>query len=201
MKRREFFKNALAVAVPAAGCTWVALPGAGDAASGDAPLRPPGALVEEEFLSRCIRCLRCAEACPNNAIVIHDGADSRQLQGTPIIHARRQACMLCNKIEGPYLRCTEVCPSGALQVVRRNAAEVQQRVAMGKAEIDEKLCYSYNNWSCGACYRACPFPGVAMSLGLWEKPAVIAEGCVGCGLCERSCIRYPHAIRVKARTA
>ena len=123
MKRREFFKNALAVAVPTAGCTWAALPEPGGAVSGDAPLRPPGALAEAEFLSRCIRCLRCAEACPNNAIVIHDGADDLPLQGTPVIHARRQACMLCNKIEGPYLRCTEACPSGALEVVRRNAPD------------------------------------------------------------------------------
>jgi MinD superfamily P-loop ATPase len=72
---------------------------------------------------------------------------------------------------------------------------------MGKAELDKKLCYSYNKWTCGACYRACPFPGKAMSLGLWERPEVIVEGCVGCGCCERSCIRYPHAIRVRARVA
>ena len=68
---------------------------------------------------------------------------------------------------------------------------------MGTAEIDHALCYSYNNWSCGACYRACPFPDKAMSLGMWEQPTVHADACIGCGLCERACIRYPQAIRVK----
>jgi MinD superfamily P-loop ATPase len=71
---------------------------------------------------------------------------------------------------------------------------------MGTAEIDKSLCYSYNNYICGTCYRACPFPGEAMTLGLWEKPEINEKACVGCGLCERSCILYPQAIRVKPRT-
>ncbi len=31
-------------------------------------LRPPGALDEPEFLSRCIRCGECMKVCPNNAL-------------------------------------------------------------------------------------------------------------------------------------
>ena len=79
----------------------------------------------------------------------------------------------------------------------QHADAIRQDVAMGVAEIDLALCYSYNNWSCGACFRACPFPGVAMKIGLWERPEVVADACVGCGSCERACIRYPHAIRVR----
>ena len=110
--------------------------------------------------------------------------------------------MLCLEMEDrTHLACTAACPSGALEPVRRDPFEVQRRVAMGVAELDTQLCYSYNNWSCGACYRACPFPERAMTLGLWERPEVVAAGCVGCGLCERSCIRYPQAIRVRPRAA
>jgi len=31
-------------------------------------LRPPGSHSEEKFLSRCIRCGKCGESCPNRAI-------------------------------------------------------------------------------------------------------------------------------------
>jgi NAD-dependent dihydropyrimidine dehydrogenase PreA subunit len=106
--------------------------------------------------------------------------------------------MLCNRIDGEFLKCTEACPTGALQRIRRDPESIQQEVHMGTAVIDFALCYSYNDWSCGACVRACPYVGKAMTLGLWERPEVHAEFCVGCGLCERACIRYPQAIRVRA---
>jgi formate hydrogenlyase subunit 6/NADH:ubiquinone oxidoreductase subunit I len=35
-----------------------------------------------------------------------------------------------------------------------------------------------------------------MKLGLFEKPEVNPEHCVGCGLCEQACIHMPQAIRV-----
>ena len=105
--------------------------------------------------------------------------------------------MLCNRIDGEYLKCTRACPSGALQPIRKDPEEIRRKVSMGTAEIDLDLCYSYNNWSCGACYRACPLPGRAMTLGLWERPEVNPRDCIGCGLCERSCIRYPQAIRIR----
>ncbi len=201
MVRRQFLKDALAVVVPGLGAVWLGLRPAASRTARAAPVRPPGALPEAEFLARCIRCLRCADACPNQAIVPLGASAGGGLEGTPAIRPRRQACMLCNRMEGAYLRCTEACPSGALELVRRDPEEIQRKVAMGKAVLDKGLCYSYNNWTCGACYRACPFPGRAMTLGLWERPEVVADGCVGCGACERACIRYPQAIRVRPRAA
>lgn len=117
------------------------------------------------------------------------------------MHPRKAACMLCAGVDGDYLKCTEVCPSGALQLVRRDRDDIHEKVHIGTAKIDLDLCYSYNDWSCGACFRACPLAGEAMTVGLWERPTVHAESCVGCGCCERACIRYPHAIRVKERSS
>jgi hypothetical protein len=57
--------------------------------------------------------MRCVDACPNQAIIPLDKTFGLRLQSTPAIKARRQACMLCNKIDGDYLKCTEACPTGA----------------------------------------------------------------------------------------
>lgn len=193
-------KNLLACGAATAG--MVALTGGGEAPvsaiGARGPLRPPGALPEQAFRSRCIRCQRCADACPNQAI-LPMGTGAAALSGTPVIFARRQACMLCNQVEGDQLKCTAACPSGALTPISKDAETILSKVAMGTAVVDRQLCYSYNNWSCGACFRACPFPGAAMKLGMWERPEVMAEVCVGCGLCERACIRYPQAIRVQPK--
>ncbi len=201
LNRREFLKNALATGTTAAGCAAAAgIVSSGNPSSAH-PLRPPGAVPESEFASRCIRCLRCVEACPNQAIIPLDDSLGRHRQNTPMVQARRQACMLCDRIDGEYLKCTAACPTGALQLVRRDPEEIQQKVAMGTAEIDRALCYSYNNWSCGACYFACPFQGQALTRGMWERPEVNPDVCVGCGSCERACIKYPQAIRVKPEGA
>jgi len=196
--RREFVKQSAAVGVTLGAGGWAV----GVARRADAvgvPLRPPGALSEDSFVSTCIRCMRCVDACPNHALESLPPETSDGLAGTPTMHPRKAACMLCNSDGGEYLRCTEVCPSGALQLIKKDHDDIVANVAIGVAEIDFDLCYSYNNWSCGACFRACPLAGEAMTVGLWERPTIHSESCVGCGCCERSCIRYPHAIRVKGR--
>jgi ferredoxin-type protein NapG len=205
LTRRRMLGRLLAGAGAAiAGTTVIAaVPRAADAEV----LRPPGALEEQEFLSTCIRCGRCADACPNRCITAFTAEAGReasvkpslQQYSTPVIFPRRQACMLCNGMPGDYLACTDACPTGALLKIPKDHASVQEQVDMGIAEVDTNLCYSYNGASCGACVRACPFEGSALRAGLWEKPLIDPSACVGCGLCERSCIRYPQAIRVRPR--
>lgn len=196
--RRQFVKQSAAIGITIGGSAYVSgLLGTASPAKAN-PLRPPGALAEEDFLSTCIRCMRCVDACPNRALVSTPGNANGGHVGTPTMHPRKAACMLCLSEEGDYLKCTEVCPSGALQLIEKTKEDIKEQVAIGVAEIDFDLCYSYNNWSCGACFRACPLAGEAMTIGLWERPTIHPEACVGCGCCERSCIRYPHAIRVKA---
>jgi MauM/NapG family ferredoxin protein len=204
--RREFLRRfaggALAVAGTLGAAGWMLR---GTAARAEPCVRPPGALTEDDFLATCIRCGRCADACPNRCITAFTEEAGQELamqpgfaqRGTPVIFPRRQACILCNGAPGDKLLCGAACPTGALQVVPKEPAAIREQVKMGVAEVDTNLCYSYNGASCGACVRACPFEGVALKAGLWEKPIVNPDACIGCGLCERACVRYPQAIRVR----
>jgi MauM/NapG family ferredoxin protein len=197
--RRDFIKQSAAIVSGVGGAALVGgFGGLGTEASAG-PLRPPGALDEADFAATCIRCLKCVDACPNHALEPIPLNVGNPVGGTPTMNPRSASCMLCAKVDGDFLQCTEVCPSGALQLVRKTEEEIKSKVKIGVAEIDFDLCYSYNNWSCGACYRACPLAGEAMTIGLWERPTINPDACVGCGCCERSCIRYPHAVRVKVR--
>ena len=184
IKRRTFLKHGLlGLAI-----YFVPIFRWGRASGPERFLRPPGAIHEGEFLEKCLRCGLCGEVCPNLAIKFFDvGAGAKA--GTPYIVPREQACMLC-------MKCNNVCPSGSLKPIERELEPILANVKMGKAAVDKNLCYSYNNRPCGVCYRACPLQDIALKIGMFERPIVVAENCVGCGCCERICIHYPQAIRV-----
>ncbi|MBJ19189.1 MAG: 4Fe-4S dicluster domain-containing protein [bacterium] len=153
-------------------------------------LRPPGARPESDFLDACVRCMRCADACPNGCIRFHGLSEGLEKALTPYIHARSRGCIVCGK-------CAEACPTGALKPFETSPEGLLAGVKMGTARLNKSLCFSYNGRTCGACYRACPLPGTAMKIGLYEKPLLQeADQCIGCGLCEQACLHLPQAIRV-----
>jgi len=184
MKRRTFIKAATGSAA--------SLLAAKALTAQDQPLlrylRPPGALNEMDFPARCIRCGKCGEVCPNRCIKYFGLENGLSSLDTPFIIPREQACILC-------MKCGEVCPTGALQSIVHEAEAIIAQVKMGKARVDKTLCLSYQGKTCGVCYRACPLQDVAIRTGMLEQPNVL-DACVGCGLCERSCIQVPQAIRV-----
>jgi len=153
-------------------------------------LRPPGALTENDFLKQCIGCFKCATACPNDCIEMAGFEYGMENVHTPVIKPRERGCILC-------MRCTEVCPTGALTEIANEQEVILKEVKMGTAVVDENLCFSYFGRTCGVCYRACPFPGKALTVGLYEQPTVHPDFCTGCGLCEQACIHMPQAIRIK----
>ncbi len=157
---------------------------------GTAYLRPPGAVSEDEFARRCIRCHKCGENCPNSCIRFVGPEGPPGSRGTPYIVPREKGCILC-------MECTIGCPSGALQPVADRHPALWQVVDMGVSELDENICHSFQGYICGVCIRACPLEGLALKAGLWEKPIIDPDYCVGCGLCEQACVHMPQAIRVR----
>ena len=151
-------------------------------------LRPPTAHDEEIFLSKCINCGQCGEVCPNRCINFFGLQNGLSSIGTPYIVPREKACILC-------MKCGDVCPTGAISSIKREANAIMDGVKMGHAVVDKGLCLSYQGKTCGVCYRACPLQDIAIKVGMLEQPHV-KDGCVGCGLCERSCIQMPQAIRI-----
>ncbi len=152
-----------------------------------APLRPPGMLHEQLLVEACIRCGKCVEVCPANAI-FPLGEDWGRAAGTPAIDARKQPCVLCTG-----LQCTHVCPSGALL-----PTYVNRDVVMGTAVLDAATCVAHHGERCVVCQKQCPMPG-AIEIDPDGKVRVVDDKCVGCGLCEHVCPTEPQSIRVVPR--
>ena len=88
------------------------------------PLRPPGAVEEGEFEKKCIRCRKCAEACPYEAIIMAHGERGLKM-GTPYIYPTHVPCYLCEDFP-----CVEICPTAALEHIAS-----KNNVSMGVAVL------------------------------------------------------------------
>ncbi|MHB8149667.1 MAG: 4Fe-4S dicluster domain-containing protein [Desulfobulbia bacterium] len=151
-------------------------------------LRPPGAVAETDFLGRCIRCGKCALACPYRAIRIAGLLDGLTVMGTPVILARKSPCYLC-------MKCVPVCPSGALD----SRVKKREQVRMGTARLNKKECLNWQGTFCRSCYDHCPLFNEAITMDSELRPVVNEKKCVGCGICEHVCPADPAAIIVTPR--
>ena len=167
-----------------------------DNPAGTLPVRPPGSVPEPEFLQMCIRCGECFKACPNN--VLQPMGFEQGLEGlwTPQVAANWSGC------EASCNACGEVCPTGAIRALPL----VEKRVArMGLAVVDLKTCLPYaGKEACQMCVDECTAAGynamefVRVGVETDEQgmpvadtgfaaPIVLADKCVGCGLCQSRC--------------
>jgi len=136
-------------------------------------LRPPGAVPEELFPAKCIRCGRCVEVCPYRSIKMLD-IRSGIHAGTPLIEVENIPCYLC-------MKCVDVCPTGSLQRIK------QAETRMGLAVINKFNCAAWVGMTmCRTCYDKCPFPEKAIRLDQL-RPVVVQDACTGCGLCTYVC--------------
>ncbi len=160
------------------------------------PIRPPGSVPEPQFLDLCIRCGECFKACPNN--VLQPLGFEQGLEGlwTPAAKPDWAGC------ESSCNACGQVCPTGAIRAIPLE----EKRVArMGLAIVDLQTCLPHaGKEACQLCvddciaagYHAIEFVRVGTQVDAQGEPiessgflapSVVADKCVGCGLCQTRC--------------
>ena len=171
-------------------------------------IRPPGVEDEGEFLARCLRCSQCMKVCPTSGLqpVLFEAG----LEGlwTPQLVPRLGYCDYgCNA-------CGQVCPSRAIPLL--DLARKREAV-IGVAVIDRNRCLPWAQGTpCIVCEEMCPVPEKAIELqteggggsggrgrgggsernGV-QRPIVITDRCIGCGICEYQCpVEGESAIRI-----
>lgn len=146
----------------------------------------PGSLGIDHFKSYCTACHLCVAACPNQVLqpsLLHFGL-SGFLQPRMDFYTA-----YCNY---DCVRCTEVCPSGAILPI---TSDDKKKIQIGKVVfIKENCIVETENTACGACSEHCPTKAVNMIS--YEKghhiPVVDTDICVGCGACEFACPTEPY---------
>lgn len=140
-------------------------------------LRPPGAVEEAEFMTLCKPCDDCIKACPEGTLFPAPVAYG-PTQGTPIFKPASKPCFLCTE-----LHCIKACTTSALKMV-----ESISKLSMGIARIDPEKCITHEGKECSYCIDFCPLAGEAI-MEIGGRPLILADYCVGCGLCEYHCRR------------
>jgi len=142
--------------------------------------RPPGALIEPEFLKYCTRCYQCIDVCPADAL--HPAGISGGIPnfGTPVLDWKK--CIFC-------MNCIRTCPTGAIKRISRDDIDI------GNAVINHDTCLTWSGQSkCDICYNACRYDAIKLDKKIY--PVVLEDPCTGCGACERKCPTNPKSIVV-----
>lgn len=164
-------------------------------------VRPPGALPEDEFLDRCIRCGECMKVCIGNGLQPTWLAAGIEGIFSPRLQARTGYC------EYNCTLCGQVCPTGALAVL---SLARKHTIKIGSVFFDKNRCLPYaKGIPCIVCEEHCPTSDKAIQFRetrvvnskgktvLVRQPYVIDELCVGCGICEAKCpLPGQSAVRV-----
>jgi polyferredoxin len=122
-------------------------------------IRPPGALDEERFLTRCIRCGQCMRICPTN--IIQPALWEAGVQGlwTPAVDYRigRSGC------QPNCIACGQVCPTAAIRPFSLDEKQGlrdfagQGPIRMGAAFVDRGRCLPWAmDRPCLVCQEMCP---------------------------------------------
>jgi polyferredoxin len=124
-----------------------------------AVIRPPGALAEADFLSRCIKCGQCMRVCPTQ--VIHPAGLQSGFEGlwTPLLNFRGGS----SGCQHSCVACGQFCPTAALRPMTVNERMGQDAYAqsgpvrIGTAFVDRGRCLPWAmDTPCIVCQENCP---------------------------------------------
>ncbi len=157
-------------------------------------LRPPGAILEPAFSGVCTRCGNCIRVCPSGVIEPDVGEGGWASLFTPTLRFRKDYC------REDCVRCTEVCPSGALaRVPLAKKAHVQ----VGLPRVDMNVCLLGEDRECSLCRSRCPYGAIRYVFSEADytlTPQIDPKRCNGCGACEAACPTSPRKAIVVVAT-
>jgi ferredoxin-type protein NapF len=149
-------------------------------------LRPPGARDESQFAGLCTRCGNCLRVCPSKIIERDVGQNGWVKLFTPVLSFENDYC------REDCIRCTEVCPNGAL--VRLSLKE-KTRMQIDLPHVDMNICFLGDDRECSVCKRWCPYDAIQYVFSEKEYtliPKIDQQKCTGCGACETACPTTPQ---------
>lgn len=133
----------------------------------EAPLRPPWAGDEGDFLDACTTCSACVAACPAGVLVEGEGRH-------PVFDPSRGECTFC-------AACVEACEPHALDFGHADPPwRLKARVAGACLTHRGVVCLSCRDVCSEAAIRFRPAAGVS-------RPELDSERCTGCGACVSVC--------------
>jgi polyferredoxin len=122
-------------------------------------IRPPGALTEEVFLARCIKCGQCMRVCPTN--VIHPAGLEAGVEGlwTPKLNFR----VGTSGCQHTCIACGHLCPTAAIRPISlderlgRSGFADRGPLRIGMAFVDRGRCLPWAmDKPCIVCQENCP---------------------------------------------
>jgi ferredoxin-type protein NapF len=132
-------------------------------------IRPPWAVLEQQFIELCTRCDECITVCPEKIIVKGDG-------GFPEVNFAHSGCELCED-------CVDICKVNALDKVSDNAFAWFHKIKMNDK------CLPLHGVICRSCSEACDDKAISFQLvaGKVAIPELDLDKCTGCGFCIAIC--------------